>query len=119
MKFTRDLVIKKVNQIFPKEDRERILSILDKCTYPFKERLQLAVLKLCEGKEDNVRKLIKLAEIDHPRDILWPAEEPNLTAAADKMPNMTKKEIEELQEKDHKQYLDWLKSNRGHNGVRH
>lgn len=109
MEFTIDLVIKKVDKIFPKKDRERILTILDTYNYPSKERVQLAVLKLCEGKEENVRKLIELAIIDHPRDVLWPAEEPNLSKIDGiKITKMTKEEIEAVREKDRKQYFDWL-----------
>lgn len=113
MHVSRKLVIKKVSQIFPKKDRKRIMNILDLYGVgryePARDRVQLAVLKLCEGREENVHKLVALAKIDYCEDILWPAEEPNLTVIADNMPNMSEEEIRELQEKDRKQYLDWLK----------
>ena len=115
MEFTRELVIKKINQIFPKKDLVRILDILDLYGVnqyePVRERVQLAVLKLCEGKEDEVRKLIELAKIDHCEDVLWPAEEPFLSKIKRiDIIKMSEEEIKRIQEKDRKQYLGWLNS---------
>jgi len=111
MEFTRELVIKKIEQIFPKKDKVRILSILDMYgitkNEPFRERVQLAALKLSEGKEEELLKHIKHAKVDH-YDIIFPAEEPNFYGISMGMSRITDEEKRILQEKDRKQYLDWL-----------
>lgn len=111
MEYTRELVYKKVSQLFPEQDRERIMDILNwyghGACQPAKESVQLAVLKLAQNNEEKIRKLIDLALVDRPEDVLWPAEEPNFSAVKD-VASLAEEEIKRIQEKDRKQYLDWL-----------
>lgn len=100
-----------LNKYYSGKDINRIMDILD--TYggepwqPDKERVQLAILKLSQGNEGTLKNNLEHAKIDCS-DILWLAEEPNLTAASDKLPELTQEEIQKLQDMDRKQYLDWL-----------
>jgi len=111
IKFSRELVLKKVRAIFSQEKHKEIIEILDLYgTGQYEhsiERVQLAILKICGGKEERVRELVKLAKIDFPEPIIWPAEEPNFHAVRNKT-KLTQEEIQKLQEIDRKQYLGWL-----------
>lgn len=110
MKLSRNLVIKKIDSIFGKKNRKKILNILDMYgtgnTEPFKEQVQLASLKLCQENMDKLKKIIAHAKVDH-YDIIFPAEEPNLYSL-EKIANQSADEIARIQEEDRKQYLDWL-----------
>jgi len=111
MEYTRDLVIRKAKQTFPNANINYIMESLDLYGQvdqeTSRERVQLAILKLCEGDYDKFVKHIHHAKLDS-RDILWPAEEPNLTAVARNLPKMSEEEIKKLQDLDRKQYQDWL-----------
>lgn len=110
MKYTRDMVLKILSRYYSQNDINRIMKILDEygseSWQPAKERVQLAIIKLSQGDEYKLRKNVEHAKIDCD-DILWPAEEPNLTAALD-LASLTQEEIQRLQDVDRKQYLDWL-----------
>ena len=111
-KLTRDLVIKKAREIFPGCDPADVLAILDmygKAAHePECERVQLAALKLSEGKLDRLRQMIVLAKEDF-RDVIAPAEYPEYEALG--VVGLEKLDAEgcrKLQERDLRQYLRWL-----------
>ena len=110
--FRREVVEAKVKSLFPHEDSDHILKLLDSDVPPFGgvERMQLDILKLSNGNLDQLRyyievanserdfmKITRLAEYPessqrdiHDKDLSW---EPH------------KREIE----RDFRQYLNWLK----------
>src|SRR2546430_1447082 len=79
MAHSREDVVASVRASFPKESRARTLELLD--TYGVaahereRERVQLAILKLSEGKEERLRQYVGVAKRDY-RDVLFWAEYP-------------------------------------------
>ena len=74
---TRDLVLAKIEQVFPNCDGAEILTALDRYGAPERDRVHLAILKLCdeEGKSDPGSYVN--AAIRDCRDVLAWAEAPN------------------------------------------
>lgn len=110
IKYTRDLVMKKAKEVFPKEDVSKIMSILDQYGVDSyereRERVQIAILKLSEGDMKELEEGVKAAKQDY-RDVLAWAEFPlEMKAEAGTLDAQKTKEI---REKDRKQYLEWLK----------
>lgn len=79
IKYTRELVISKAKQTLPNYDISEIMHILDaygKEDYEReKKRVQLAILKLCEGDLEKLKKMVEWAKVDY-RDVFCPAEYP-------------------------------------------
>lgn len=112
-KYKRDLVLTKIKKIFPHEAPSTIMSILDLCNSSDKNeegrvRIQLAILKLCQGKIDKLKHYIEIAKSDY-RDVIGPAEYPRAwkigfvgTSKLDKSAR------QRLIEEDLRQYQDWL-----------
>lgn len=94
-------VATKINAIFPEEQLEPALRILE--AYPGRAgtRLQLAMLKNSSGDLDKLADQVRLAEIDY-RDVLALAEYPRQlqTAAGDV--------TDEMQKADRQDYESWL-----------
>ena len=81
-KATRALVIAKIRQVFPGREVATVLAILDRYGARrgerARERVQLAVLKLCdEAKCADPADYVEIARADY-RDVLAWAESPNL-----------------------------------------
>ncbi|MDH3701831.1 MAG: hypothetical protein OEU46_10990 [Alphaproteobacteria bacterium] len=101
----RDLVVTKIKQVFPDRRIPEILANLDRYTDPERDRVHLAILKLCdeEGKSDPDDYVN--AAIRDFRDVLTWAEAPNqakLIACCD--PGLRA----EITEQDRTQYREWL-----------
>ncbi len=108
--YTDDLVIAKVKQFFPNEEQEKIMATLalyGKESYEREtQRVQIAVLKLSGGDLEKLRENVDAAKNDY-RDMLALAEYPEQTSRVTwKMGN--KEEVKRIQERDRRQYLDWL-----------
>lgn len=91
----------KINAIFPEEQREPALRILE--AYPGRAgtRLQLAMLKNSAGDLDKLADQVRLAEVDY-RDVLALAEYPRqLRTAAGEV-------TDEMQKADRQDYESWL-----------
>jgi hypothetical protein len=79
MAHSREDVVASVRASFPEESRARALELLD--TYGVaphereRERVQLAILQLSEGKEEKLRQYVGVAKRDY-RDVLFWAEYP-------------------------------------------
>jgi len=102
---TRDLVVTKIRQVLPDADVAEILAILDRYRDPERNRVHLAILKLCdeEGKPDPAG-YVNTANRDF-RDVLMWAEAPNqakLIACCDAGLRA------EITEQDRTQYREWL-----------
>ena len=79
MAHSRDDVLASVRAIFPDSDWTGVVGVLDRygvVSYEReRERVQLAILKLCEGSEDKLRDYVDVAKRDY-RDVLFWAENP-------------------------------------------
>lgn len=109
-----ELVLKKARQMFPNENLDDVLSILDE--YGARDferergRVQLAILKLSEGSMDRLREYVGVAKRDYRDALAWaeyPAEMRRSMSDMIKMPESEKKRI---YGSDRKQYLDWLEN---------
>jgi hypothetical protein len=107
---TRKLVLKKLTDCFPDSaSATQALSVLDSYTGDSAEgqaRIQLAILKQCEGQLARVRQLLNLANTDY-RDLLVGAEYPEEFQASSKTPAG---EMEAIRRNDRAQYEAWLES---------
>jgi hypothetical protein len=106
MKNERELVLEKIQKIFPKLDSEVLMHRFESLDNPEKYRVALAILKLCqEDGKDSPDDFIKAAARDY-RDVLMWAEYPNgMQVASWKDPA---DKIKAATIADRKQYLDWL-----------
>ena len=80
MPVTREDVIGAIRAGFPQSDAETVLAVLDLYGIEVhereKERVQLAIVALSEGKEDKLLYLVQVAKTDY-RDVLaWHASGP-------------------------------------------
>ena len=79
MAHSRDEVVAVVQQTFPERSWARVLELLDGYgveSYEHeRERVQLAILNLSVGSEENMREFIAVAKRDY-RDVLFWAEYP-------------------------------------------
>ena len=107
---SRDLVLKKLRQSFPDEAAAgEALALLD--NYPGdtptgRARVQLAILKQCEGDLARLSQLIDLARTDY-RDVLVGAEYPEEFPAPR---NTSPDEMAAIRLRDRAQYEAWLTS---------
>lgn len=106
----RNLIVKKVSMIFPRREAREILAILDRYgsneNEPERERVQLAILKLCEEKGDgDPADLVQVAKADY-RDVLAWAEYPHQSKSP---PQGDRETRETLIARDRDQYERWLR----------
>jgi hypothetical protein len=106
---TRALVIEKIGQVFPEREVADVLPLLDRYGaanhHRDKERVQLAILKLCDEEGcDDPTAYVETACADY-RDVLAWAESPNLSRTAICKDPV---EREKLLARDRAQYLAWL-----------
>jgi hypothetical protein len=106
----RNLIMKKISMIFPRKEAREILAILDRYgsdrNEPERERVQLAVLKLCEEKGDSdPAALVQVAKADY-RDVLAWAEYPHQSK---RPPQRDPEKRAILIARDREQYERWLK----------
>jgi len=80
MTHSRNDVLASVRVIFPGSDWPGVVALLDAYGVAShereRERVQLAILKLCEGSEDKLRDYVNVAKRDY-RDVLFWAEYPD------------------------------------------
>jgi hypothetical protein len=106
---TRALVLEKLRQAFPDEQVAaeaviRLDSYQSESSEQGAHRVQLAILKLSGGDLDQLRQYVEAAKQDF-RDVLAGAEYPEeMRVGFDISPE----ERRAIQERDRKQYLDWL-----------
>jgi hypothetical protein len=109
IKYTRELVMKKAKDVFPKEDTAKIMSILDQYgtdSYEReRERVQIAILKSSKGEMKDLEEGVKAAKQDY-RDVLAWAEYP--LEMKTEAGTLDAQKAKEVREKDRKQYLEWL-----------
>jgi hypothetical protein len=106
---TRALVVRKIRQVFPGRAAGEVLAVLDRYGaeghHRARERVQLAILKLCdESTPANLEDYVATACADC-RDVLAWAESPNLMA---RPAGADPAERAALVARDRAQYLAWL-----------
>ena len=115
--FQRDVVERKVSSLFPNVASHEILALLD-TVRPSAfglERLQLALLKLSDGKLDELRKLVAVVTskegLEKAADIqfIGRAETPEAQRMGYEYVNLLPKEQEPIFQRDLRQYLRWVK----------
>ena len=74
---TREMVLARIEQEFPEEQRAEVIALVDRYGQEDyereRERVQLAILTLAEGDLNKVRKYVEVAKTDY-RDVLYWAE---------------------------------------------
>lgn len=115
MKPTRELVLKILGEYWPASQNE-VLAELDEIVSNESSveglaRIQLAVLKLADGRRDKLADYIEAANAD-PRDVLAYAEYPGSMRAPHlahfRLNEAEKKESNAIRKSDRAQYLAWL-----------
>ena len=107
---SRQTVIARITRVFPDSEISDVLAVLDRYGAEGekeKNRVHLAILKLCD--EENLSdpsKYVEAAKIDY-RDVLAWAEYPNQMRTSPS-PAGERDAVERIREMDRKQYLKWL-----------
>jgi hypothetical protein len=105
-------VIAKVEQRFADQSLDDVMELLDLYgVEPYereRERVQLAILKLCEGSQEKLLHFLDVAKVDY-RDVLAWAEYPHaMDLSVAETAALGAGERRELQQRDLQQYLTWL-----------
>jgi len=110
--FRREVVLRKVKSLFPNEDQDKILNLLDTDIPSFwgTERLQLDILKLSDGNLDQLQHYIGVAKSEHRMKVIELAEHPESSPFDINDKNLFWGEHKQLIERDFRQYLKWLKN---------
>jgi hypothetical protein len=110
----RGKVLHKVARYWPNADRQEIIAVLDQCGAESGEqgraRVQLAVLKLSDGKRERLADLVAMAKRDY-RDVLAYAEYPEaMKLGFVGMRELSPEEAQAVRQRDREQYLRWLEA---------
>jgi hypothetical protein len=104
-------VLAKVKYTFPHLDSAEVMALLDQygedAESPGTARVQLSILKVSNGKIENIPRLVQAANEDY-RDLIYWAE----NRSESRQFGCRKRsyaEIEEIEAKDRQEYEDWLK----------
>jgi hypothetical protein len=108
----RGKVLHKVARYWPNADRQEIVAVLDQYGAESGEqgraRVQLAVLKLCDGRRERLADLVAMAKRDY-RDVLAYAEYPEaMKLGFVGMRELSPEEAQAVRQRDREQYLKWL-----------
>jgi hypothetical protein len=110
---SRELVIQKVEALFPAERRDAVLDALDRYAGDAPEgraRVQLAILKASNGDHEQLREWVDVAQRDF-RDVLAAAEYPGQMALGfTGMSALPATERDRIVRQDREQWLAWLAS---------
>ena len=110
--FRREVVERRVRSLFPNQDHAQVMQLLDSDIPSFweLERMQLNILKLSNGKLDQLQHYIDIArsESDFIR-VIELAEYPESSRIEINDKDLFWSEHRRLIERDFRQYLNWLK----------
>jgi hypothetical protein len=105
-------VLRKVRRYWPDEDLAEIMAVLNQyggSGEKGRTRVQLAILKLSEGRSEKLPELVRMAKRDY-RDVLAYAEYPEqMRTGFVEMSKMSKEERKAMRRRDKEQYRKWLK----------
>jgi len=112
---TRSQVLRKVQHYWPDMPPDQVMRILDQYGVDKyeqeRERVQLAVLKLSEGRFERLPDLVKTAKGDF-RDVLAWAEYPEeFKLGYTNMKRLSKEQARQIRLQDRQQYIKWLNQN--------
>ena len=110
--YTKKKLFKKIQTHWPEVNLQEIIDLLDQYGVESYEkevtRVQLAILKLCQGDRSQLQTLVKTAKIDY-RDVLAWAEYPEeLKVGFVELKKMPAEEVKIIRQQDREQYLQWL-----------
>ena len=110
--YTKKKLIEKIQTYWPEDNRQEIIDLLDQYGVESYEkevtRVQLAILKLCQGDRSQLQTLVKTAKTDY-RDILAWAEYPEeLKFGFIELKKMPAEEVKKIRQRDREQFLQWL-----------
>lgn len=111
-RISRKKVLEKIAQYWPHEDKKEILRVLERYGKEVNERgrtrVQLAIIKLSEGKKSKLDEWVERAKRDY-RDVVAYAEYPEeMRLSFIRMRQLSKDEVKALRQRDRAQYLEWL-----------
>lgn len=111
--FIQKRVLMKIRKMWPGADVQEILEVLNRYGNESWEsgrtRVQLAILKLCEGDRERLPGLVEMAKRDW-RDVLAYAEYPEeMRTNPVEMQKKSPEEANAIRKRDRQQYEDWLK----------
>jgi hypothetical protein len=111
-RFGREKVLEKVVHYWPDVDPQEIMEVLDeyglKSSERGRTRVQLAILKLSEGRRERLPELVRMAKLDY-RDVLAFAEYPEeMRTGFVKMRQLPAEEQAAIRRRDREQYEQWL-----------
>jgi hypothetical protein len=108
---SRKLVLSKIEHVFPESERAAVLQVLDRYglgpNEPERERVQLAILKVCGGDQEQLRLALDNAKSDF-RDVLAWAEYPGAMRNMGPSSADSSSKLARIDEEDRQQYIDWL-----------
>jgi hypothetical protein len=109
---TREDVQRIIRREFPSKDGDAILAILDQygseSWHPERDRVHIAILKISDGKPEQLLSAVELACSDF-RDAISAAEYPEYSKLGFVgVDRMALEDVRRLQARDAKQYYDWL-----------
>jgi hypothetical protein len=111
-RISRKKVLEMISRYWPGVDPDEITKILDGYGLENHEqgrsRVQLAILKLCEGDKERLPELVRMAKTDY-RDVLAYAEYPEeMQLGFVGMGKLSPEEARDVRRRDRDQYLRWL-----------
>ena len=111
---SRKKVLEIIAHYWPDADPDEITIILDgyglASSEQGRDRVQLAILKLCEGQMERLPELVRMAKTDY-RDVLAYAEYPEeMKLGFIEMRKLSPEEARAVRQRDRDQYLSWLGS---------
>ena len=105
-----DSIEKRIGRMWPNEDPQEILDLLNQYTGRGSGQVKLAILKLCEGDKERLPELLKTAQRDY-RDVVAAAENPRMfKLRAAERKEMPGRKLEALKRRDKREYKKWLRS---------
>ncbi len=105
---SRGLVLSKIAEVFSGIGPDDVLKRLDRYDGGARDRVQLAILKICESSLDRLEQWVATAIQDY-RDVLALAEHPREFARTPaELSQMSGEEVQALQNQDRQEYLAWL-----------
>ena len=109
--FRAELVEAKIKSLFPADDPQHILQLLDDVPDVWgRERLQLAILKLSKGDLNSLRTYAGAARLDYT-NVIGQAEYPGaLEIGLERYVRLPNPEQEAIHRKDVRQYLQWVRA---------
>ena len=110
---TRKQVIHKIGRVWPGEELDQILRILDQYGMDHSEfnqsRVHLAIIKESEGRVERLPELTSVAKRDYRDIVAWAEYPEEFRMSAAEMKSLSHEGRQAILERDRNQYLRWLR----------